>query len=58
MCSTEVQDNEPQATDRTVDTHGIDFQARLGAASEQLRTAYNTRPVRKSEWDEACGDPP
>lgn len=29
---------------------------RLTALSEELRTAYDTRPVSKAEWDAAAGD--
>lgn len=30
--------------------------ARVAALSERLRTAYNTRPVGRAEWDAAAGD--
>jgi antitoxin VapB len=29
---------------------------RLGALSERLRGAYDTRPVSREEWDAAAGD--
>jgi antitoxin VapB len=35
-----------------------DLPARLAALAQQLRTAYDTRPVTKAEWDAACGDAP
>jgi antitoxin VapB len=33
-----------------------DLPARLAALSGRLRTAYDTRPVSKEEWDVAAGD--
>jgi antitoxin VapB len=33
-----------------------DVRARLAALSERMRTAYDTRPVSKAEWDAASGD--
>ena len=30
--------------------------ARVAALSEQLRGAYDTRPVSRAEWDAAAGD--
>ncbi len=30
--------------------------ARLAALSERLRTAYDTRPLSRAEWDAASGD--
>ena len=33
-----------------------DLPARLAALSEQLRRAYDMRPVSREEWDAAAGD--
>ena len=33
-----------------------DLPARLAAFAEQVRGAYDTRPVSKAEWDVATGD--
>ena len=33
-----------------------DLPARVAALSEQLRAAYDTRPVSRAEWDAAAGD--
>ena len=33
-----------------------DLAARLGALSEGLRSAYDTRPISRAEWDAASGD--
>ncbi len=33
-----------------------DLPARLAALSARLRSAYDTRPVSKEEWDAAAGD--
>ncbi len=33
-----------------------DLPARLVALSERLRTAYDTRPIGRAEWDAASGD--
>lgn len=30
--------------------------ARVATLAEQLRTAYDTRPVSRAEWDAAAGD--
>ena len=30
--------------------------ARVAALAEQLRPAYDTRPVSRAEWDAAAGD--
>ena len=40
-----------QATDK-------DLPARLAALSQELRAAYDTRPVSRAEWDAACGEEP
>ena len=34
----------------------VDLPARLGALSQSLREAYDTRPVTSEEWDEASGE--
>ncbi len=33
-----------------------DLPARLAALSQELRAAYDTRPVSRAEWDAACGE--
>jgi hypothetical protein len=30
--------------------------AEIKAFAERIRPDYDTRPVTKAEWDEACGD--
>ncbi len=38
----------------SVPTH---LATQLAALSSRLRTAYDTRPVSRAEWDAASGDP-
>jgi antitoxin VapB len=35
---------------------GDDLQIRLNDLVQRLRTAYDTRPVSRAEWDAASGD--
>jgi antitoxin VapB len=35
-----------------------DIRARVAAMAESIRSAYDTRPVSKAEWDAASGDEP
>ena len=35
---------------------GDDLPARLDDLTRRLRAAYDTRPVRRAEWDAASGD--
>lgn len=46
-----AREHARRATDR-------DLPARLAALSQNLRTAYDTRPVSRAEWDAACGESP
>jgi antitoxin VapB len=47
---------ERLARERARRATGADLPARLMALSSQLRTAYDTRPVNRKEWDAASGD--
>jgi hypothetical protein len=33
-----------------------DLPARLAVLSQELRAAYDTRPVSRTEWDAACSE--
>ena len=47
---------ERLARERARRTMDSGLPARLTALSDQLRAAYDTRPVSRKEWDAATGD--
>jgi antitoxin VapB len=44
------------ARERARRAAGKDLPTRLAVLAQQLRTAYDTRPVSQEEWDTACGE--
>ncbi|MGH7038848.1 MAG: type II toxin-antitoxin system VapB family antitoxin [Stellaceae bacterium] len=46
-----ARERERRSTDQ-------DLPARLAVLAQQLRAAYDTRPVTKAEWDAACSEIP
>ncbi len=47
---------ERLARERARRAGSADLPARVAAFTEQLRPAYDTRPVSRAEWDAAAGD--
>ena len=47
---------ERLARERAKRKANADLPSRLNALSARLRTAYDTRPVSREEWDGASGD--
>ncbi len=47
---------ERLARERAHRTADKDLPARLAVLSQNLRAAYDTRPVSRAEWDAACGE--
>lgn len=44
--------------ERAREANKSDLPARLDTLARRLRTAYDTRPVSRAEWDAACGEEP
>ena len=44
------------ARDRSHRVPAAELPARLSALARRLRTSYDTRPVSRSEWNEASGE--
>jgi antitoxin VapB len=47
---------EHLARERARQAADKDLPARLAALSQELRAAYDTRPVSRAEWDDASGE--
>jgi len=47
---------ERLAREKTKRERAASLPSRLSALSERLRVSYDTRPVRREEWDAAAGD--
>jgi len=43
--------------DRERQAHAADMPARVKALVASLKGRYDTRPVTREEWDQACDDP-